>query len=296
MKDFFTVNNVVDIIGKNEETVRRYIREGIKTQEKLDEELSKGKKIKNNTAIDNDIEKLKLLNHGREPKDIIIALCVKNPESKIYEITKDSLVLMLQYKYNLPSFSVAELFLQKRLYEEGIESEPIPILQAQSTCPICNAPSRQVSEDFPYFIIPPSKYFKSIIVKDNDKEKYIKGLYLLQNIDNDIAPAEVAFIKNRASLLDITDVQIKKWIPDKEHMSKKLILPQLVFSSRAVAMNFLQEGIYLAWQDRDYQKVERDLLLEIATVNGVGESSFHELEIPAEAKYNRIIAKVLSSD
>lgn len=279
MSRTFSVEQVAKILNKNIETVRRYIREGIATEAdmiKLREKSKQGnKKLKDHPAINNNIDILK--NSG------IPALCIVYPSGKNYKITYESLVYLLKLKNYISDEASADDFISKFFPKQNKHLDDV------DNC-LCS-PESVLNHNS--FIIPASPALPEVFCTDTDKELFFKGLYCLENIDGSIVEAEQAMLKNRMSLLNISKETASKWIEDLKTQSIDSFAEQVVFSKRLKAVHFILECLFMAWQDKDYQPIERELILKYVKANNINEASFQVLEEQAEVEYTKTIANAL---
>lgn len=271
MNKTYSVADVSTILGKNNETVLRYIRKAIATENDIiiakQKAANQNKQFKDYTAINNDIN---LLRSSRIP-----ALCVKVPIGKSYEITEDSLIYLLRLKKYAPTDEEAKRYIAQKL---NMLPTIAPLISDTSFTKENIVPKHK-------FIPPIPNGFLAAFSTKEEQEKYFKGLYLLQNIDKQIDPVEVEMLRNREKLLGVSREQINSWIPDIRNMSKEQILPEIHFSY-FTAHIFITEAYYLAFQDERYYTSEESLIIEIAQNNDIDSKTLELIRTKAREKFS----------
>ena len=266
MKDSYLVSEAQIILKvKSIETIRRYIR--------------------NNK--DKTFEEIKKIQDKKEPG--YYSLFLVNENSKPYRITGSSLLLLLQRRLGIndSKVDIAKAILDK--YDDAATevvhyiNKPAVIETATDNDKLPN-PFRSSNHSISH-----------IYNDDYSKELYIKGLYLLQAIDGEIAAEEIDMINNRIALLGITQEDINKWVPQPDPQillqNADNIIAKLVFKTRKQAVIFILEALRLAWQDGIYSQEEQELLIKYAKNNNINKESFTTFEKIIANEYDNSIVK-----
>lgn len=298
---FFKVHQISKILNKNQETVRRYIREGLKDDaSKMLANKNLDKTSRQATAISNSMDNLL-----KEENKNVIALCVKDTDAKNYEVSQESLLLLLQRKYNMDEKEAA-VYLERRINEIKESSKnskstnnyqrdepsglPTPILNDKAiNLSTAEQTKTSLHIDIENYALPCkiSDVFKS----PEDKSKFIIGLYMLQTIDGIISLEEKKMIANRAARLGITENEVNNLVPEPNNINIEELLTQIKFNSPYQIAVFLLEAIHLGWQDGDYSMEERLLVRRFAATNGISENIVNEYE---DKVFKNITASLVS--
>lgn len=268
MKDSYLVSEAQIILKvKSIETIRRYIRNN---KEKTFAEV-------------------KTITDKKEAG--YYSLFLVNENSKPYRITGESLLLLLQRRLGLPDnkAGVAKAILDK------YDDDNLEVVHHVSTPAVIEDEADNNSDKMPNSFGTSNNSISTIYNDDSSKELYIKGLYLLQAIDGEIADEEISMINNRVAILGITQEDINKWVPnpDPKILLKDAdnIISKLIFTTRKQAVIFLLEALRLAWQDGIYSKEEQDLLIKYAKNNNINKESFITFEKIIANEYDNSIVK-----
>ncbi|MEX1138298.1 MAG: hypothetical protein WEB33_02715 [Bacteroidota bacterium] len=108
-----------------------------------------------------------------------------------------------------------------------------------------------------------------------DASSYFKGLLLLIRKDRKVTESEVHLMKRIGKALGFEEEfcdQAIKGILENEHVRD---LPPK-FSTKDLAMKFVQDGLVLAYSDSEMHPAEEEWLKLVAELNGLGVQWFSE--------------------
>ena len=269
MKPSYLVPEVQDILRVGSiETIRRYIRNG------------KGKTFEEIKALDKD-----------NKAEGYYSLFLEKENAKPYRITAESLVLLIMRRLKLKNIKEAEAILNHHDDITAITASAgnNTLKSSQNAGPVLSGGI--TGNMFPSPLRSSTTAIKDIFKTERDKELYIKGLYLLQIIDGEIAKEEEEMIANRVSMLGITKADIDKWVPDPSAIDKALLTPQIKFINRRQSVIFILEALRLAWQDGIYSTEEQELILKLAQNNNISRDSLATFEQIISNEYDAAIIR-----
>lgn len=271
MKSSYLVPEVQEIMRvASIETIRRYVRNG------------KGKTFAEVQALEK---------NNKEKGYYSLFLVEEN--AKPYRITTESLVLLIQRRLKLKTIAEAEDIVNHydNVNASHTTASKESILSSTVTNDFDSDESESSGNIFPSPLHSSSTSIYDIFNTSRAKELYIKGMYLLQVIDGEIAKEEIEMIANRAVLLGISPNEITSWVPDPNNMDASIIVPQIKFANRRQAVIFILEALRLAWQDGIYSPEEQDLILKFAQNNNISRDSLVTFEKIISKEYDAAIIR-----